>query len=364
MKEKFTSQKRIEELNDCLWDVTIIGAGPAGASLAISLAGENHRVLLLDKETFPRDKLCGDLIATYIFERLKKLDVYDSICKKGHELRKSDIYKKNYDFCSTDFYKSELLKSTETPDGLKGPVILKRSVLDSIIAEKSVEKGAIFVKGYITEIEQEKSNISISLKNSDKTIKSKIAVIATGADIRLLKGLELIEEGKSSAVALQCYVKSDFYIEGTVLYYDLYENPGGYCWIFPMGNKIYNTGSMITIENRVKNRALREIFNDFVSAFPPAEKLLKNGEIISKISYGKSRWGLTGIKSSWPGNIMAIGETIGSTLPGLGEGIGRAILSAKIASEVINETLKSGDFSHMKKYPLLLKEKLYIDGVI
>ncbi|MEQ8222173.1 MAG: FAD-dependent oxidoreductase [Candidatus Eremiobacterota bacterium] len=54
MKEKFSSQQRIEDLKDILWDVTIIGAGPAGSSLAISLAGKNHRVLLLDKETFPR----------------------------------------------------------------------------------------------------------------------------------------------------------------------------------------------------------------------------------------------------------------------------------------------------------------------
>jgi geranylgeranyl reductase family protein len=357
MKEKFSCQKKIKDLKDLLWDVAIIGAGPAGGSLAISLAGENHRVLLIDKETFPRDKICGDLIATYIFKRLKELGIYESICQKGYELKKSDVYKKNYDIFSQDFYKPLLLKSTETSDEIKGPIILKRSVLDAIIAEKSVKNGSVFLKGTVTQIDPQNSHVSLSLEGSDKTIKSKIAVIATGADIKLLKSLDMIEEAKASAVALQCYVNSDCHIEGTIFYYDFHENPAGYCWIFPMGNKIYNTGCITAIQN--KNTNIKKVFNDFLSTFPQAKELLSNGEIISKISGEKLRWGLTGTKMSGPGNVMAIGETIGSTRPDSGEGIGRAILSAKFASHVINETLMSGDFSHMRKYPSLLEKSLF-----
>src|SRR5260370_16214471 len=43
-----------------LWDVVVIGAGPAGSVAALHLATEGHRVLLLDKQRFPRDKTCGD----------------------------------------------------------------------------------------------------------------------------------------------------------------------------------------------------------------------------------------------------------------------------------------------------------------
>jgi menaquinone-9 beta-reductase len=354
-EETFSSQKGIEELTDLLWDVAIIGAGPAGGSLAISLAGAHHRVLLLDREAFPRDKTCGDLIGTYIFERLKELGVYESISKKGYELRKSDIYKKNYDFSSPDFYKSVVMKSTVTSDEMKGPIILKRSVLDAIIAEKSVENGSVFVKGNVTQIDSQNSGVSLTLEGSDRTIKSRIAVIATGTDVRLLKGLGMIEETKPSALSLQCYVKSDYLIEGSLFHYDLFENPTGYCWIFPMRNKTYNTGCITALEKRGRKRSLGKIFNDFLSTFPLAKELLRNGEIISKISCGKLRWGLMETKISGPGNVIAIGESIGSTSSGSGEGIGRAIFSAQCASDVIHETLQSGDSSPMRKYSSLLR---------
>jgi len=356
IQEKISSQKGMEELTDLLWDVAVIGAGPAGGSLAVSLAGEKHRVLLIDKESFPRNKVCGDLIATYIFERLKELGVYESICKEGHELKKSDIYKKNYDFSSPGFYKSAVIKSTETPDNMKGPIILKRSVLDAIIAEKSVENGSLFIKGKVTQIIPHNGNVSLSLEGYDKTIRSRLAVIATGTDMRLLKSLDMVEEIRPSAVSLQCYLKSDYHLQSSVFYYDLHENPTGYCWIFPMGNRTYNTGCITAMEARGRKADLKNIFNDFLITFPLAKELMSNGEIISKISGGKLRWGLTGTKFSGPGNVIAIGESIGSTSSGSGEGIGRAIYSAKIAAGVINKSLKSGDFSQMRDYPSLLEK--------
>lgn len=44
------------------YDVVISGAGPAGCSSALFLAQKGYRVLLLDKATFPREKVCGDSI--------------------------------------------------------------------------------------------------------------------------------------------------------------------------------------------------------------------------------------------------------------------------------------------------------------
>src|SRR5437764_14619958 len=48
---------------DGLYDVIVVGAGPGGSAAAVSLALDGWKVLLLDKATFPRDKVCGDMIS-------------------------------------------------------------------------------------------------------------------------------------------------------------------------------------------------------------------------------------------------------------------------------------------------------------
>ena len=47
---------------DTNYDAIVVGAGPAGSSCAALLAMKGCRVLLLDKQHFPRDKPCGDAL--------------------------------------------------------------------------------------------------------------------------------------------------------------------------------------------------------------------------------------------------------------------------------------------------------------
>ena len=44
------------------FDVVIVGAGPAGCAAAYMLAGNGLKIALIDKESFPRDKICGDAL--------------------------------------------------------------------------------------------------------------------------------------------------------------------------------------------------------------------------------------------------------------------------------------------------------------
>src|SRR5215813_1011846 len=57
------------------FDVVVVGAGPAGASAAISARRRGATVLLLDRSDFPRDKACGDGIAPHTLEVLRELGV-------------------------------------------------------------------------------------------------------------------------------------------------------------------------------------------------------------------------------------------------------------------------------------------------
>lgn len=57
------------------WDVVVIGAGPAGSSAALRMARHGLRVLLVDRGTMPRGKLCGCCLSTAAVDELARLDI-------------------------------------------------------------------------------------------------------------------------------------------------------------------------------------------------------------------------------------------------------------------------------------------------
>ena len=70
-----------------LWDVAVVGAGPVGSACAWYLAGRGLSVLLLDKQRFPRDKLCGDAITTRAQHHLERMGVLAEVLARSEERR-------------------------------------------------------------------------------------------------------------------------------------------------------------------------------------------------------------------------------------------------------------------------------------
>ncbi|MCP4214791.1 MAG: FAD-dependent oxidoreductase, partial [bacterium] len=62
-----------------IYDVIITGAGPAGCSAAIFLGKKGYNVLLVDRATFPRDKICGDGLSSSTMSFLKRINLYDEV---------------------------------------------------------------------------------------------------------------------------------------------------------------------------------------------------------------------------------------------------------------------------------------------
>jgi menaquinone-9 beta-reductase len=76
------------------YDAVIVGAGPAGATAAFILSRAGRRVLLLDKRTFPRPKLCAGLLTwktTHLLERIFQCGV-EALASAGIVRDQNDEY--------------------------------------------------------------------------------------------------------------------------------------------------------------------------------------------------------------------------------------------------------------------------------
>ena len=112
-------------------DVLIVGAGPAGSIAGLVLARAGARVSIVDRASFPRDKLCGDTINPGTLARLRALGVADEINVRG--LRVDGMMLTSERDAVIGRY----------PSGLCGRAILRRD-LDAILLQHAIDAGCAF----------------------------------------------------------------------------------------------------------------------------------------------------------------------------------------------------------------------------
>lgn len=114
-------------------DVAIIGAGPAGATLAALLAARGRAVALIDRDTFPRDKVCGEFLSYDALPLLDELGVLQTLIARGApEIAHCRVVsrRRTYEF---DF-----------PHAARG---VSRFLLDDVLFRNAVDRGAVALEG-------------------------------------------------------------------------------------------------------------------------------------------------------------------------------------------------------------------------
>ena len=308
MKEYLKSK----EIKTHSFDVIIVGGGLAGLTNAIHLSKFKQRVLLIEKMSYPKHKVCGEYISNEVLPYLNSLGI-DPIKEGAKRISKVQV-------SST---KGNLIKGV-LPLGGFG---MSRYFLDSLLLRKARFNGVQVLKDSVDSIVFNKDIFTVQTKNS-RAYQSKITIGAFGKRSVLdLKMNRKFIKKKSPYLAVKIHVKGDF-PEDLIA---LHNFKGGYCGVSKVENnsinlcyiteynsfKKYKNISDFHQQVVFKNKHLKKIFEESKSVF-------KKPLTISQISFET--------KKPVENHIIMCGDTAGMIHPLCGNGMGMAITSARLAS--------------------------------
>lgn len=303
-------------------DIIVVGGGPAGLTSAYQLNKYGFNVLLVDKNTFPRPKLCAGLLT----KKTRKL-INDIFSITTDDLKKEEVV----DFCS-DYYQiyfeDKLMYENEMEDAF---YYVYRRVYDNYLFNLIKKTGVeILENKEVVDIDLLKSKITT---NDDKEYSADYIIGADGANsvirneiIAKRDDLKLKEFKKNMAVSLEAIVprsevKLDF--DYPILYYGILN--WGYGWVFPRKESL-----VIGIAGLKKeNRNFKDIFKDYLDIIG-----IKNKDINYsgwQLPYGNF------IKEPFYNRTLLVGDAAGLVEPLTGEGIYYAHHSGLLAAKAINK---------------------------
>ncbi len=303
-------------------DVLVIGAGPAGSACAKALARAGHDVLVADRQAFPRDKVCGDGLIPDAHAALQRLGVHEEVMAQAQALTHVSCI-------------GPRGGRIDVPGRL---AVLPRRELDHILLRAAIAAGATLLPPARFEAPLDDAGrvVGARLRIGEQLheLSTRWLVLATGAAAGPLEAAGLCTRRSANGVALRGYIRHEGLGERIRTLQIVWHKrlAGGYGWIFPAPNGVFNIGAGLSGDYAAQN--LRAVFDSFCTVHPDARDLVAGGTWLGEPKGAALRCSLTGAHWTRPG-LLAVGEAIGSTYAFTGEGIGKAMETGLLAAEAI-----------------------------
>ena len=338
-----------------IYDVVIVGAGPAGSATAHYLAREGLNVLLLDKFNFPRDKTCGDALTPRALHILDDMGILNDVQQVGHRLDKVEFIAPKGHAAVAPVPKKE-----HRGDYL---LFVPRLLLDNIILERALTSGASFQAPVrVMGIVQEDNAMLVKGVQRDKeiTFRTRMVILAIGANTNLLLRMGFFKKTPQMVLCARTYYDGiTSTINAAQCRLDGVPLPG-YGWVFPISNTSVNVGVGLfhaSFAARWMPKTAHAAFDTFIQSQPLQQLLAgatRTGPIKGyplRVDFARS--------PTFGERIMLVGEAAGLVNPVTGEGIDYALESGKMAAEHLCHMFAIGDFSvkQLTTYDKLLRQR-------
>jgi menaquinone-9 beta-reductase len=309
-----------------IYDVAIVGGGLAGLALSIQLAKENYKVVLLEKETYPFHRVCGEYISLESWNFLEQL---------GYPLSDMDLP-----------VIKELLISAPNGNFIEqtlplGGVGISRYKIDYELSLLAKQQGVNLLEGVkVSDIHFQESFSTIYTSQGNTRAKLVAGGFGKRSNLDIKWKRKFVTQkntGLNNYIGVKYHIQADFPNDKIVLH----NFPDGYCGMSKIENNTYCLCYLTTARNLQRSgnsidKMEKEILskNPFLETiFTKAHFLWKEPVTIAQISFEK--------KAQVENHVLLIGDAAGMITPLCGNGMSMALHGSKIAAVLINRFLSN-----------------------
>jgi len=314
-----------------MYDVIVVGGGLAGCSAAIQLARKSHRVALIEADTYPRAKVCGEFLSPESVEIFRQLDFLETL----NTLKPATIKTVRITASHNYEWRGNLPASA---------VSISRYTLDEALIHHAQSCGvAVYTNIRVTDITGNLAQgFTLIAKSAQerRTFSARSVIVAHGKHSNLDRKLD-----RQFPRTGTTYVGIKQHFEGDKLFehIDLHTFPGGYCGISQVENNRTNICMLVdasTFKTATQGKvdAVEHFINWIYSHNHEFAKWMKTAKPLD------TQWltigGVTlATKGAVENDILFAGDAGGMIAPLAGDGMAMALHSGMISANTLHPYL-------------------------
>ena len=336
-------------MNTNTFDVIVMGGGPAGSSVAGMLSREGRKVILFEKEIFPRHHI-GESLMTDTYWTFRRLGLLEKL-KESPFVRKYSVQFANpAGKESRPFYFFEAVHHESAVTWQ-----VTRAQFDHLLINHAADQGAVVHQGVLVKqvLFEGDAAVGVEVQMQDGTREkffAKVVVDATGQMAMLSNKFRWrVRDPKLKKAVLYSYFKGAHREPdlngGATLVLRTQAGSGGWFWYIPLENDITSVGIVADPEYLLKNRGqdLAKIFHEEIDKCEPCRRRVGEGTRVDKI-YSILDYSYRSKHNAGNGFII-IGDAYGFLDPIYSSGVLLALKMAELAADAIHDAFNHDDFS-------------------
>jgi geranylgeranyl reductase family protein len=337
------------ETSSSRYDVIVMGGGPAGSSVASLLAREGRKVVLIEKEEFPRHHI-GESLMTDTYWTFQRMGFLEKMKESPFVVKYSVQFANSRGKESRPFY---FFEANHHESAVTWQVT--RAVFDKMLIEHAEEQGAtVYQKTLVKQVLFDNDRaVGVEAEMRDGSLRkfyAKVVVDATGQSAMLSNRFGWrVRDQKLKKAVLYSYFKGAHREPdlngGATLVLRTEKGSNGWFWYIPLENDITSVGIVADPGYLHKDRGkdLAKIFQEEIEKCEPCHRRVREATRVDKI-YSIMDYSYRSKQCAGDG-FMLIGDAYGFLDPIYSSGVLLALKMAELATDAIHDAFNNNDFS-------------------